>query len=66
MIYEPIIITIDGDLHDKRCFAFILGYSSLYHAPWGPISIWFIGRVLITYHRSHTCLGLGLVLYALK
>ena len=30
------------------------------------ISIWFIGRVLITYHRSHTCLGLGLVLYAFE
>ena len=24
---------------------------------------WFIGRVLITYHRQHTCLGLGLVLH---
>ena len=47
-----------------RCFALILGYSSLSHAPWGPISIWFIGRVLITYHRHHICLGLGLVLYA--
>ena len=30
------------------------------------ISIWFIGRVLITYHRPHTCLGLGLVLYAFE
>ena len=66
MIYEQIVITIGVSLHDKRCFAFILGYSSLSHAPWGPISIWFIGRVLITYHRPHTCLGLGLVLYAFE
>ena len=43
-----------------------LGYSSLSHTPWGPISIWFIGRVLITYHRPHTCLGLGFVLYAFE
>ena len=66
MIYEQIVITIGKSLHDKRCFAFILGYSSLSHAPWGPISIWFIGSVLITYHRPHTCLGLGLVLYAFE
>ena len=59
MIYEQIVITIGRSLHDKRCFAFILGYSSLSHAPCGPTSIWFIGRVLITYHRPHTCLGLG-------
>ena len=51
---------------EKRCVAFILGYSSLAHAPWGPISIWFIGRVLIFYHRPHTCLGLGLLLYAFE
>ena len=36
MIYEQIVITIGRSLHDKRCFAFILGYSSLSHAPWGP------------------------------
>ena len=45
---------------------FILGSSSLSHAPWGPISIWFIGRVLITYHRRDTCLEPGLVLYAFE
>ena len=64
VIYEQIVITTGRSSHDKRCFAFILGYSSLSHAPWGPISRWFIGRVLITYHRPHTCLRLGLVLYA--
>ena len=58
MIYEQIVIAIGRSLHDKRCFAFILGYSSLSHAPWGPISIWFIGRVLITHHRPHVW-GLG-------
>ena len=66
MIYEQIVIIVGRSLHDKRCFAFILGYSSLSHAPWGPISTWFIGRVLITYHLPHTCLGLGLVLYAFE
>ena len=65
-MYEEIVITIGRSLHDKRCFAFILGYSSLCHAPWGPISIWFIGRALITYYRPHTCLGLGLVFYAFE
>ena len=59
MIYEQTLITIGRSLHDKRCFAFIAGYSPLSHAPWGPISIWFIGRVLITYHCPHTYLGLG-------
>ena len=59
MIYEQTVINIGRSLHDKRCFAFILGYSSLLHEPWGPISIWFIGRVWITYHRPHKCLGLG-------
>ena len=59
MIYEQIVITIGRSLHDKRCFAFILGYSSLSHAPWGPISIWFIGRVLtpITVHTHVWGLG---------
>ena len=66
MIYEQIVITIGKSLQDKRCFAFFLGYSSLSHAPWGPIYIWFIGRVLITYHRPDECLGLGLVLYAFE
>ena len=27
MIYEQIVITIGRSLHDKRCFAFILGPS---------------------------------------
>ena len=62
MIYGQIVITIGRNLHDKRCFAFILGYSSLSHAPWVPISMWFIGRLLRAYHRAHTCLGLRLLL----
>ena len=66
MIYEQIVINIGRALHDKRCFAFILGYSSLFHATWGPKSIWFIVVFLITYHRPHTCLELGFVLYAFE
>ena len=66
VIYEQIVITIGRSLHDKRCFAFILGYPFLSHAPLGQISIWFIVRFLITYHRPHTCLGLALVLYAFE
>ena len=66
MIYDQISIAINRSLHDKQFFAFILGYSSLSHAPLRPISIWFIGRVLITYHRPHTYLRLGLVLYAFE
>ena len=66
MIYERIVSTTGRSSHDKRCFDFILGYSSLFHVPWGPISIWFIVRFLITYHRPHTCLGLDLVLYAFE
>ena len=65
-MYEESVITIGRGQHDKGCFAFILGYSSLSHAPSGPISIWFIVRFLITYHRPHTCLRLGLVLYAFE
>ena len=66
MIYEQIVITIARSLDDNPCFAFILGSSSPSNAPWGPISIWFIVRFLITYHRPRTCLGLGLVLYAFQ
>ena len=66
MIYEQPVITIGRSLHDKRCFAFFLGYSSLSHAPWARISIGFKGRVLITYHRPDTCYGVGLVLYAFE
>ena len=65
-MYEQMVISIGRSQHDKRWFAFILGYSPLSHAPWGPISIWFIVRLLITQHRRHTCFGLGLVLYAFE
>ena len=66
MIYDTILTTIGRSLHDKQWFAFILGYSSLPHAPWCPISKLFKVRFLITYHRAHTRLGLELVLYAFE